>query len=62
MSQTKVMSDLNEGKIHTDLYLKSMNRYQYLHFKSSRHNYSSRSMKYSHGLRVKIIYPEEMTS
>ena len=44
-----------EGKLSTDLYIKSRDRHQYLHFASSHHNNTKRSKIYSQGLRVKRI-------
>ena len=44
---------LNEGKISTDLYIKSTDRHQYLHFTSSHSNHTKRSIVYSQGLRLK---------
>ena len=41
---------LNEGKISTDLYIKSTDRHQYLHFTSSHPNHTKRSIVYSQGL------------
>ena len=41
---------LNEGKISTDLYIKSMHRHQYLHFTSSHPTHTKRSTVYSEGL------------
>ena len=49
---------LNEGKISTDLYIKSTDRHQYLHFTSSHPNHTKRSIVYSQGLRVKRICSE----
>ena len=46
---------LNEGKISTDLYIKSTDRHQYLHFTSSHPNHTKRSIVYSQGLRIKKI-------
>ena len=40
---------LNEGKISTDLYVKSGDRHQYLHFTSSHRNHTKRSIVYSQG-------------
>ena len=51
--------NLNEGKISTDLYIKSTDRHQYLHFTSSPPNHIKRSIVYSQGLRVKTIYSEK---
>ena len=42
---------LNEGKISTDLYIKSADRHQYIHFTPSHSNYINRSIVYSQGLR-----------
>ena len=50
---------LNEGKISTDLYIKSTDRHQYLHFTSSHPNHTKRSIVYSQGLRVKRICSEK---
>ena len=50
---------LNEGKISTDLYIKSTDRHQYLHFTSSYPNHTKRSVVYSQGLRVKRICSEK---
>ena len=41
---------LIEGKISTDLYIKSADRHQYLHFNSSHPNHTKRSIVYSQGL------------
>ena len=41
---------LNEGKISTDLYIKSTDRHQYLHFTSSHPNHTKRSIVCSQGL------------
>ena len=46
---------LNEVKISTDLYIKFMDRHQYLDFTSSHSNHTNRSIVYSQGLRVKRI-------
>ena len=50
---------LNEGKISTDLYIKSADRHQYIHFTPSHSNYINRSIVYSQGLRVKRICSEK---
>ena len=50
---------LNEAKISTDLYIKSTDRHQYLHFTSSHPNHTKRSIVYSQGLRVKRICSEK---
>ena len=50
---------LNEGKISADLYIKSTDRHQYLHFTSSHPNQGKRSKVYSQGLRVKRICSEK---
>ena len=50
---------LNEGKISTDLYIKSTDRHQYLHFTSSHPNHTKRSIVHSQGLRVKRICSEK---
>ena len=50
---------LNEGKISTDLYIKSGDRHQYIHFASSHSNYINRSIVYNQGLRVKRICSEK---
>ena len=50
---------LNEGKISTDLYIKSTDRHQYLHFTSSYPNHTKRSVVYGQGLRVKRICSEK---
>ena len=50
---------LNEVKISTDLYIKSTDRHQYLHFTSSHPNHTKRSIVYSQGLRVKRICSEK---
>ena len=50
---------LSEGKISTDLYVKSTDRYQYLHFTSSHPTRTKRSIVYSQALRVKRICSEE---
>ena len=46
---------LNEGKISTDLYIKTTDRHQYLHFRLSHPNHTKRSIVYSQGLQVKVI-------
>ena len=46
---------LNKGKISTDLYIKSTDRHQYLHFTSLHPNHTQRSIVYSQGLQVKRI-------
>ena len=46
---------LNEGKIRTDLYIKSTDRHQYLHFPSSHTNHTKSSVVYSQELLVKRI-------
>ena len=46
---------LNEGKISTDLYIKSMDRHRYLHFTSSHPSHTKRSIVNSQGLQVKRI-------
>ena len=50
---------LNEGKICTDLYIKSMDRHQYLRLTSSHPNHTKRSIVYSQGSRVKMIRSEK---
>ena len=50
---------LNEGKISTDLCIKSTDRHQYLHFTLSHPNHTKRSIVYSQGLRVKRICSEK---
>ena len=50
---------LNEGKSSTDLYIKSTDRHQYLHFTSSHPNQGKRSKVYCQGLRVKRICSEK---
>ena len=50
---------LNEGKISTDLYIKSTDSHQYLHFTSSHANHTKRSIVYSQGLQVKRICSEK---
>ena len=50
---------LNEGKTSTDLYIKSSDRHQYLHFTSSHPNHTNRSIMYGQGLRVKRICSEK---
>ena len=50
---------LNEGKISTDLYIKSTDRHQYLHFTSSHPNHTKRSIVHSQSLRVKRICSEK---
>ena len=49
----------NQGKISTDLYIKSTDRHQYPHFTSSHPNHTKRSIVYSQGLRVKRICSEK---
>ena len=51
--------NLNEGKISTDLYIKSTDRHHYLHFTSSPPNHIKRSIVHSQRLRVKTIYSEK---
>ena len=46
---------MSEGKINTDLYIKSTGRHQYLNFTSSHPNHTKRSIVHSQGLRVKRI-------
>ena len=50
---------LNEGKIYTDLYIKSTDRHQYLHCTSSYPNHTKRSIVSSQGLRVQRICSEK---
>ena len=50
---------LNEGKISTDLDIKSTDRHQYLHFTSSHPSNTKRSIVYSQWLRVKRICSEK---
>ena len=46
---------MNEGEIITDLYVKSTDRHQHLHFTSSHPNHTKRSIVYSQGLPAKRI-------
>ena len=41
----------NEGKISTDIHIKSKSRHQYLHFTSSHPNHTKWLIVYGHGLR-----------
>ena len=50
---------LNGGKISTDLYIKSTDSHQYLHFTSSHTNHTKRSIVCSQGLQVKRICSEK---
>ena len=50
---------LNENKISTDLYIKSTERHQYLHFTSAHPNHTKRSIVYSLELRVKRLCSEK---
>ena len=43
---------LNEGKISTDLYIKSTDKHQYLHFTLSHPNHTKTSIACSQGLQV----------
>ena len=43
---------LVDGKLETDLYMKSTDRHQYLHYLSSHPEHTKRSIVYSHTLRV----------
>ena len=49
----------NQGKISTDLYIKSTDKHQYLHFTSSHPNHTKRSIVYRQGLLVKRICSEK---
>ena len=49
----------NEDKISTDLYIKSTERHQYLHFTSAHPNHTKRSIVYCLGLRVKRLCSEK---
>ena len=50
---------LSKGKTTTDLYVKNIDRHQYLHYTSSHPNHTKRSIVYSQPLRVKKICSEE---
>ena len=49
---------LNEAKISIELYIKSIDKHQYLHFTLSHPNHTKRSIVYSQRLRIKRICSE----
>ena len=50
---------LKQGKIETDLHVKSMDRHQYLHYTYSHPEHTKRSVVFSQGLRVSRICSRE---
>ena len=50
---------LSNGRISTDLFVKPIDRHQYLHYTSSHPNHTKRSIVYSQGLRVQRICTEK---
>ena len=48
---------LKQGKIETDLQVKSTGRHQYLHYTSSHPEHTKRSMVFSQSLRISRMFP-----
>ena len=47
---------LSNGKLPTDLYIKSTDRHQFLHYTSSHPDHTKRSIIYSQALRISRIW------